>query len=78
MRTVSSPTLPRQASFGKGFTHKPKDIYINDNFGLPNSMYTVLLGNDTIKCYDCADQQYYDREYSQSYCSSYTVILISF
>ncbi|KAJ6092480.1 hypothetical protein N7486_007769 [Penicillium sp. IBT 16267x] len=41
-------------------TFDENNIYINDNFGLPNSIYTVLLGNDTIKCYDCVDQQFHN------------------
>ncbi|KKK20303.1 hypothetical protein P175DRAFT_0502574 [Aspergillus ochraceoroseus IBT 24754] len=35
-------------------------IYLNPNFGQPNSIYTLVLGNDTVKCYDCVDQQYYN------------------
>lgn len=38
------------------------DIYTNDNFGDPNSIYTLALGNDTIKCYDCVDMNYYNRK----------------
>lgn len=42
------------------------DVYTNDNFGDPNSVYSLLLGNDTVKCYDCVDQNYYNREYPQT------------
>lgn len=42
------------------------DIFSPENFGTPNHIYTVLLGNDTLKCYNCIDQQYYNREYRYS------------
>lgn len=41
-------------------TFDENDIYTRPNYGTPNSIYSVLLGNDTIKCYDCKDQQYYN------------------
>jgi hypothetical protein len=40
------------------------DIYVNDNYGDPNSIYTLALGNDTIKCYDCVDMNYYNRKFA--------------
>lgn len=43
-------------------TEHSKDIYSSHYFGTPNLIYTVLLGNDTIRCYDCIDQQYYNRK----------------
>lgn len=38
------------------------DIYSPQYYGTPNDIYTVLLGNDTLKCYDCVDQQFYNRK----------------
>ena len=39
------------------------DIFSEPNWGTPNLIYTVLLGNDTLQCYNCQDQQYYNRSY---------------
>ncbi|KAJ9643675.1 uncharacterized protein PV06_09142 [Exophiala oligosperma] len=41
-------------------TFDENDIFSPENFGTPNHIYTVLLGNDTLKCYNCIDQQYYN------------------
>lgn len=41
---------------------KITDIYSPKYFGTENSIYSVLLGNDTIQCWNCNDQQYYNRE----------------
>ncbi|KAJ5389032.1 uncharacterized protein N7496_000100 [Penicillium cataractarum] len=42
-------------------TFDEDNVYTNDNYGDPNSIYSLLLGNDTVKCYDCVDQNYYNR-----------------
>ncbi|KAJ5489601.1 hypothetical protein N7539_004491 [Penicillium diatomitis] len=41
-------------------TFDEDNVYTNDNYGDPNSIYSLLLGNDTVKCYDCVDQTYYN------------------
>lgn len=42
------------------------DIFAEENWGTPNLIYTVLLGNDTLQCYNCQDQQFYNRSYPPS------------
>lgn len=38
------------------------DIFAPQFYGTPNDVYSVLLGNDTLKCYGCLDQQFYNRK----------------
>ncbi|EED16465.1 conserved hypothetical protein [Talaromyces stipitatus ATCC 10500] len=57
-------TMLNNAEFMKNtfilLTFDENNIYTNDNFGDPNSIYTLALGNDTLKCYDCVDMNYYN------------------
>ncbi|RJE23997.1 acid phosphatase [Aspergillus sclerotialis] len=41
-------------------TFDENDIFAEENWGTPNLIYTVLLGNDTLQCYNCQDQQFYN------------------
>ncbi|KAJ5609815.1 hypothetical protein N7528_009081 [Penicillium herquei] len=41
-------------------TFDENDIYSPKYFGTDNHIYSVLLGNDTLQCYNCNDQQYYN------------------
>lgn len=43
-------------------TFDENDIYDAPKYGTRNSIYSVLLGNDTISCYNCIDQQFYNRQ----------------
>ncbi|TPX12902.1 uncharacterized protein E0L32_006782 [Thyridium curvatum] len=57
-------TMLNNKEFMKGtmilITFDENMIYLNTNYGQPNAIYSLLLGNDTIKCYSCVDQQYYN------------------
>ncbi|CAL5869252.1 uncharacterized protein PFLUO_LOCUS3480 [Penicillium psychrofluorescens] len=57
-------TMLNNADFMKNtmilITFDENDIYSPKYFGTDNNIYSVLLGNDTIQCYNCNDQQYYN------------------
>lgn len=42
---------------------KEIDIYSPQFYGTDNNVYSVLLGNDSLACYNCIDQQFYNRTY---------------
>ena len=58
---ASSPTSQRHTFPANSF---PTDIFEPQFYGTPNDVYSVLLGNGTLKCYDCLDQQFYNRKLS--------------
>ncbi|RHZ43796.1 uncharacterized protein CDV56_100476 [Aspergillus thermomutatus] len=41
-------------------TFDENDIYSPQFYGTDNDVYSVLLGNDSLACYNCIDQQFYN------------------
>lgn len=41
-------------------TFDENDIYAPQKYGTQNDVYSVLLGNDTLACYDCIDRSFYN------------------
>jgi len=54
-------TVCLAANSSETVADRSQDIFSPQYYGTTNDVYAVLLGNDTLKCYDCLDQQFYNR-----------------